>query len=257
MDLPEYTSKTLARSPLVLVAAQINFEDIGAEVRHSQARHMQKLVGSHWTQLQAAPQMKTTMTPAGAVNEPNRNAYRLLSADGSWAALLNPDSVTLETRSYPGWGQMLSTIEAFAEAIAEVYDPSSEIRLGLRYVDQVPLPDTWEGWKGLIPDHLLGILIDPRFEDGILGSEQRVLLRLDEQIRCILRHGLIATESDKPGSGYLLDYDLFRENCGGYSADSVTAGADALHAYAGRLFRASITDELYAWLDGGLDHARH
>ncbi|HEX3731535.1 MAG TPA: TIGR04255 family protein, partial [Mycobacteriales bacterium] len=119
MDLPEYTSKVLARSPLVLVATQINFEDVGGEVTHAQARQMQKVVGPRWSQLQAAPQMKTTMTPAGAVNEPNRNAYRLLSTDGSWAALLNPDSVTLETRSYSGWDQMLATIKAFAQAIAD------------------------------------------------------------------------------------------------------------------------------------------
>ena len=188
MDLPEYTSRALARSPLVLVATQINFEDVGGEVTHAQAREMQNRLGPRWSQLQSAPQMKTTMTPAGAVNEPNRSAYRLLNADASWAALLNPDSVTLETRSYPGWDDMLSTIESFARAIADVYDPGSEVRLGLRYVDQVPCPDGREGWNGLIPDPVLCVVNDPRFADGVLGSDQRVLLEVDDQVRCIFRY---------------------------------------------------------------------
>lgn len=250
MDLPEYNSVPLARSPLVLVAAQINFEEVGREVTHAQARMLQKAVGPQWTNLMAAPLVTTTMTATGAVNEPTRQAYRLASADGQWSALLNPDSVTIETRAYTRWAEMRAAISGFADAVAEVYDPSSELRLGLRYVDQIPLPDGHDGWEGLIPDHLLGVATDPRLGSGVLASDQRVLLQVSEGARCVMRHGLLADDNGDFGRVYLLDYDVFRDNSRPYDPDFVAAGAEDLHGLIGGLFMASITDVLYGWLKG-------
>lgn len=248
MDLPEYVSEHLPGSPLVLAAAQINFEEVGREVTHKQARQIQKAVGGNWTQLMTAPLISTTLTATGAVNEPTRQAYRLATADGKWSALLNPDSVTVETRAYPGWEDMLATVMAFAEAVGEVYDPSSELRLGLRYVDQVQLPDGHNDWSGLIPEHILGIANDTHLGSGVLASDQRVLLQVAPDARCVMRHGLLADESGSFGRVYLLDYDIFRENAGSYSPESVADGADALHAFVGGLFMASITPALYKML---------
>jgi uncharacterized protein (TIGR04255 family) len=250
LDLPEYVSQHLARSPLVLVAVQINFEQVDREVTHSRARQIQKLAGTRWRKLQPSSILTATMTPGGTVNEAPRQAYRLLSFDDSWSAQLNPDSVTVETRSYPGWGEMREAIAAMAAAVAEVYDPANEIRLGLRYVDQIALPEANDNWQGLIPDHLLGVALDPRLGEAVLASDQRVLLQLDDEVRCLFRHGLLANDQNEFGKVYLLDYDVFRENGGSYSAADVEAGIDFLHDSAGRLFRASVTDRLYDWLRG-------
>lgn len=234
----------------MLAAAQINFEEVGREVTHAQARRLQKAVGRDWTKLMAAPLVSATLTATGAVNEPTRQAYRLSTTDGTWSALLNPDSVTMETRAYPGWEAMRATVVAFAEAVAEVYDPSNELRLGLRYVDQVPLPDGHEDWTGLIPEHILGIAKDARLGAGVLASDQQVLLQIDPDARCVMRHGLLADERGDFGRVYLLDYDIFRENAGSYSAASVARGADALHGFVGGLFMASITPSLHEMLRG-------
>lgn len=250
MDLPEYVSEHLARSPLVLAAAQINFEEVGREVTHMQARSIQKIVGGAWTQLIAAPLISTTLTNTGAVNEPARQAYRLATTDGTWSALINPDSVTVETRAYPGWADMRATIVAFAKAVADVFDPSSELRLGLRYVDQVPLPEGHDDWAGLIPERILGIANDPHLGSGVLASDQRVLLQVAPDARCVMRHGLLADEAGVFGRVYLLDYDIFRENAGSFSAAAVAEGADALHSFVGGLFKASIMPELHQMLRG-------
>jgi uncharacterized protein (TIGR04255 family) len=248
--LPEYVGEHLSGSPLVLVATQINFEEVGREVTHGQARQFQRAIGGGWTQLMAAPLLTTTMTPTGAVNEPPRQAYRLSTTDGTWSALLNPDSVTVETRAYPGWESMRDTMEAFANAVADVYDPSSELRLGLRYVDQVVLPEGRDGWEGLIPESLLGIAKDPHLGSGVLASDQRVLLQVADDTRCVFRHGLLADEAGVLGRIYLLDYDVFRDRARPYEAASVIEGADELHGFAGGLFRASVSDELYALMRG-------
>lgn len=250
MRLPEYVSEPLAYSPLVLVAAQINFEEIGRGVEHGQARQVQRALGADWASLAATPLVEATMTPAGVVNQPNRSAYRLATADGGWSVLLNPDRVTLETTAYDGWATFSERFALLAQAVAEVFDPGTEQRLGLRYIDQIPLPAGWDGWQGLVPDTLLGVGIDERFISGILGSDQRLLLQLEAGIRCVFRHGLLTdAATNQVGAAYLLDYDVYRENRP-YDAAGLVEGAEMLHAYVGRLFKASITDDLYEVLKG-------
>lgn len=251
MDLPKYESVHLQRSPLVLVAAQINFEEVARDVSHRQARDVQRAISTDfWRKLQAAPQVRTTLTPAGAVSEPNRQAYRLLSADEAWSLVINPDSVILETREYLGWADMAVKVTAIAEAVSEVLDPAQQLRLGLRYVDQVPMPDGHESWQGLIPDTLLGIRIDRTFGDAVLGSDERHLLQVDNDVRCMLRHGLLADTEQRPGRLYLLDYDVYNETQRPFAAQDVTAVAETLHEYAGSLFLASVEKDLYDWLKG-------
>ncbi len=250
MQLPEYVSQPLTYSPLVLVAAQINFEEVGRGVEHEQARRVQRALGPEWASLAAAPLVEATMTPGGAVNHPNRSAYRLATADGAWSVLLNPDRVTLETTSYDGWATFSARFALLAASVAEVFDPGTEQRLGLRYIDQIQLPAGWEVWQGLVPDTLLGVSIDDRFDGGILGSDQRLLLQLDGDIRCVFRHGLLTdAATNQVGAAYLLDYDVYRENRP-YSPDGLAEGAEMLHSYVGRLFRASISDDLYEVLKG-------
>lgn len=251
MDLPKYESVHLQRSPLVLVAAQINFEEVAQEVKHPQARAIQRAMTTKiWTTLQSAPQVRTTLTPHGAVNEPNRQAYRLLSRDGAWSTVVNPDSVILETRAYTGWAEMFARLTDLAQAVATVLDPAQRLRLGLRYVDQVAMPNDAESWEGLIPDSLLGVVRDDRYGASILGSEQRHLLQLDGDARCLLRHGLLPDSEGRPYGAYLLDYDVFSDAAAVFDAGEVSACAARLHSYAGALFRITVTDRLYEWLKG-------
>jgi len=234
----------------VLVAAQISFEEVGREVTHAQARSFQRLMGDgDWTQLQSAPLMSATMTPAGTVTEPNRQAYRLATSDGGWGLLMNPDSVAVETRSYTSWPDFRAVLETLIAAVAEVFDPATELRLGLRYIDQIPLPDGYADWSKLVHESLLGLTADDRFGGSVLASDQRVMLQLDEDVRSVLRHGLLPAAEEGTLGQYLLDFDVFREHRP-FSAESAIQGADKLHHFVGRLFMACVTPELYAWLKG-------
>lgn len=246
MDLPKYESVRLRRSPLVLVVAQINFEDTGSDVSHAQAREIQRVMGNDWTRLQVANQVRATITPTGAVNELQRRAYQLATQDGSWSLLVNPDSVNLETRAYTGWTDLAPKFRSAAEAVAKVFDPAQQLRLGLRYVDQVPLPDGRTSWDGLIPDSLLGLVQHPVFGACIIGAEHRSLLALPGTAKGLFRHGQM-DDADK-GQVYLLDYDVFDDASVPFAADHAAEAAEQLHQYAGSLFRVSVTDDLYARL---------
>lgn len=250
VDLPDYESEKFNRSPLVLVAAQVNYEEVAREIEHRQARNFQGAMGAEWKHLQSAPLIRATMTPQGAVSEPNRQAYRLSTVDDTWSVLINPESVTLESRAYGGWAELRQRFERMVAAVADVFDPATEARLGLRYVNQVRLPDGRTGWDGLLADFLLGLLSDDRFSGCVLASDQRVFIRLDDDTRCLLRHGLLPGEAAAgKSSSYLLDLDVFRENRD-YDTGDAMAGIDRLHQRLGQVFRASIKADLYMWLKG-------
>jgi len=249
VDLPETQSELLTNSPLILVAAQVTYEEVAWEVGHRQARDVQRRLGSDWTQLQSTPLITSNLTPLGPINEPNRQAYRLTTGDGNVSVLLNPSSAAIETRAYGRWADFAARLQALVEAVAEVFDPGTEQRFGLRYVDQITRPEGHADWRGLILDELLGVAGHPLLGPGLLGSEQRLALQLDVGLRCLLRHGPLAL-NDTPWSAYLLDFDLYREDQQSFSPDDVLAFAGRAHDQANRLFRAMITSDLYAILKG-------
>ncbi|MDT5046290.1 MAG: hypothetical protein QOG75_2143 [Mycobacterium sp.] len=250
LDLPAYRSQHLKRSPLVLVAAQANFEEVG-QLSHGQARNVQKkLDDKQWTTLQPATQVQFALTPSGPI-QATQQAYRVQTSDGNWTLSLNPDSVTLETTSYAGWDDFLERFSAIAAAVTEVFDPSQCLRLGLRYIDQIPLPDGKDSWEGLINDFVRGLVDAPTFGSSILGADQRHLLQLAGGARCMFHQGLLADEHSQLASNtYLLDYDVFIETPRPYDPTDIATQAATLHDHVGALFRASIEDELFSWLKG-------
>ncbi|WP_169584584.1 TIGR04255 family protein [Antrihabitans stalactiti] len=250
LQLARYDSEPLQRSPLVLVAAQINFEEIGTGVSHAQAREIQKALDASWTSLQPAPQMRVTLTATGPVSETSRSAYRLQSSVGAWSLVISPDSVTLETQNYPGWGKMAPQIESVADAVAKVFDPSQCLRLGLRYIDKIPLPDGHDNWDGLIPAAIRSLLSDPTFGGSVLGSDQRHMLQLEEGALCMFHHGLQADDQGRASGIYLLDYDVFDQSPRAFAVGDIMAATTVLHQHTGALFRASLDDTLYEWLKG-------
>jgi len=232
-----------------MVAAQVNFEEIG-QLSHVQARKVQKKLGDEWTGLQPATQVQFAITPSGPI-QATLQAYRLQTSDASWTLSLNPDSATLETNSYAGWDDFIEKFSAAVSAVAVVFDPAQCLRLGLRYIDRIQLPDGKESWAGLIKDFVRGVVDTPTFGSSILGADQRHLLLLDEGARCMFHQGLEIDEKTQLASnGYLLDYDVFVETPRPYDAADIATQADKLHAHVGALFKASIEDELFAWLKG-------
>jgi uncharacterized protein (TIGR04255 family) len=250
MDLPTYESRPLERSPLVQVATQISFEEVAAGIAHGQARRVQKSLGAEWSVLQAAPQVRTTLTPSGPVSEKPREAWRLLNKRGDWSLTINPDNLVLETRNYDSWGEMSRHVSSALAAVVEVFDPAQVQRVGLRYIDQVPLPDGASTWKGLIRDSLLGLTDDELFSSRVITSDHRDLLQLRDDIRCLFRHGYVPNEDGPPASFFLLDYDVFHEDVEPFNLDALGKIMDDLHDYAGSMFIASITETLYEWLRG-------
>ena len=250
MDLKDYESRNLTRSPLILVAAQINFEEVAREISHPQARLFQNHIGSEWIQLQATPLVTTTFLPSGApIQEPQRQAWRFSTKDDQWSVFVRPDNITLETQAYISWPQFAERFAAICSAAATVFDPSSRLRLGLRFVDKIQMPEGKESWDGLITDALLGMASDSRFKDGVLASDQRVLVQYPDGTRCLLRHGIMP-EVGVSLPIFLLDFDVFTEGKDRFDASEIATVSENLHLQMGRTFRTCLSDEMYQWLKG-------
>jgi uncharacterized protein (TIGR04255 family) len=251
MELKEYESRILVRSPLILVAVQINFEEVAREISHAQARAFQREIGSEWVQLQAAPLVTTTITSTGVpIQEPNRQAWRIATEDEKWSIFLRPDNITMETQNYARWEQFSERFAVICAAAATVFDPAVRFRIGLRYVDKIPMPEGKESWDGLISNSLLGMASDSQFKDGILASDQRVLIQYSDGIRCLLRHGIMP-EAEVPLPFFLLDFDVFTEGKDRFDVSDIATVSENLHLRVGQTFRTCLTDEMYELLKGG------
>ncbi|WAL72681.1 TIGR04255 family protein [Kitasatospora sp. YST-16] len=236
----------LDHSPLALVAAQVHFEDVG-DVSRQDARALQNVLGRQaWPEIQGQQLLVGVIGPTGIGQQPPRLAWQIAQPDRTKVVSLNPDSVAMETGSYAGWQDYSQNLTKLIAAVADVIAPTQVRRVGLRYVNQITLPDGHETWDGLIPDHVLGLAAkDSPVAQAIWATEQRVALKVDDEIQCIFRHGLF---SDTEGSKkYLLDYDIYRESQRGFDVTEISQTANALHERVWLLFRATVTEDLFKY----------
>ncbi|MET7944395.1 TIGR04255 family protein [Streptomyces sp. NPDC005302] len=247
LKLPEHSGERLSRSPLILVAIQITFEDLG-DIARSDARAIQNVMGrTKWPGLFSNPIFSGVLSATGINQQPSRQGWRLTSSsDAVSAASIAPDSATIETRAYPGWATYSGHFSSLVDALADTLGPQQHLRLGLRYINQVALPEWAADWRELIPSTFLGPLLDPTLGPGVTATEQRIVIDVDDEAHCLLRHGVFADGEGK--SQYLLDYDVYGESQDTFEPQKIKAEAERLHDAVSGLFRATITDKLHQHL---------
>jgi uncharacterized protein (TIGR04255 family) len=250
LDLPDPDRAQLPRSPLELVVCQIRFDRQIANSDGKVARAFGEML------VQKYPDFAQISDVAGAevsfglapgvsqVNQNPLNGWRFGSSD-TLAALLMPDHVSLETSAYTCWEDFSPRLSHLVDCTAEIVDPALEQRLGMRYVDRITEPRLTNApaWAKYIRPELLGPILHPAFGPHVQATQQQVVLSLDAETNCGLRHGLLGN----PESGtvdYVLDYDLYREGGRPFDADNIKQVLETFHTAALQLFQASITEDL-------------
>ena len=128
----------------------------------------------------------------------------------------------------------------------QILQPSVEVRLGLRYVNQITHPPIKASneWTGLIAEGFLGPLAIPNLAEGTDALESRVIFDLGDGLKCLLRHGSFA-DTARPGLlTYLIDTDCYRELGVRFNRDEVLATSDRLNDLAVSLFQQVTTPRL-------------
>ena len=252
LALPEADSTRLRKSPLEVVVAQIRYENAphAAEGRVALAVHeaLDGAQGPYPNVDQVAVQtVNFTFGPGQAPQAEQAAAsqtWRFASKDGAWTVSLTPDFVALETTRYATWADDFRVrLDAIVDAVAEHVRPVLNPRIGVRYIDRVAELDLRSpaDWEPYVSAGLLGPARHAVLGPGIRQAQQQLLIEVDEETACALRHGFVA-EGER--LDYLLDFDVFRQAGRRFDPDEVKRTADRLNDYSLRLFHVCVTPAL-------------
>jgi uncharacterized protein (TIGR04255 family) len=253
--LPDPDPALLPGAPLDLVVCQVRFE-LRNEISTPQVGlTFQAALGGkdgEYPRLDSvggqAINLEVSGTGAPTVTRNDApGGWRFQSADGAWIVSLMPDHLALESRrSYPGWETFSVRLHTLIDVLVAQLGPEIEQRVGLRYIDQIKEVDATSAadWSRYLAPELLGLAAHEVLGAHVANARQQLLLDLGEDYGCVLNHGFLPDEnSDR--LGYALDFDVFRDGARPFDPAALRETLSILHEDAFKLFRASITDELY------------
>lgn len=255
LALPEPRDEPLPRSPLRLVALQVRHTPADRSALALGLRVQDALGGPHRWRLE--PIQTQTWTLSASSEQPPANAttvgpggWQLTSETASASATLGTDSVSIETTVYPGWVAFQSAIESLVTAMSAESLPAAELRIGLRYVNRIehPAVEQPSDWNRWIDSAVLGV-VNHAIGPGITGTQQQIDMRITDEIRALIQHGLIRDQSTGKYV-YLMDLDTYRLGARPFDPSDALSAVDRLHATVLTIFQSLITPELYSYLAG-------
>lgn len=244
---------------------------VAAEVRYPPADHfanevpadLRRLVEARFPIQESATQLTVTV---GQISQPAQATmiHRFLQRDRLASLSISRDAVTLETTAYERWESFHQLFVSMVEAIEQSNRPAGVTRIGLRYIDEVRLPDppaAPQGWQGWLDDRLVGPFL---LNDGARGPDQgTIVLQFGTAPgyltvlraapvpsgRAVQEEGPLRVPFRTPDSAYfLLDTDaswadpsrLVPE----FRAPEISQTLENLHRPCHALFESVITDRL-------------
>lgn len=250
-------------SPLALVAAEVRFSD-APRLRQSEtldaiAVAVESLVPVH-EQVQGAvniqvvngqPQMQVV---TGRV---------MKNVDGTAALSIFPDRLSFETTAYAEYTTFKANVVACAQALVGAGVAPAIQRVGLRYLDEIRVPDTkvadarlWSDWVDQrLVDHLqLGPGGAPIARaDGMISYDLGDHKGLNFRFAALSGGAVVVTGNlvRRPFTEnvpvFVLDFDGYQDFSGPkatlLSTDVVALTLDAVHGPAGETFQNAITDQ--------------
>jgi uncharacterized protein (TIGR04255 family) len=254
LELPDPNPERLGRSPLELVVCQIRHESLPV-LDGRQALALRDEIGpdlyptieqaqAHTIEVVGGPQRAPT-AQVGAIQQ----GWEFKSEAGDWLVSVMPEHVALQTTAYTTWeGDFQGRLAAIVQAVDEHVGPAIEHRLGLRYVDQIPVPnaqiDTAVDWQPYFVPELLGLISNEVLGSAVVGSRQQVDFVVIGDVRCSLRHGFSLLPNGKPGP-YVLDFDVYREKARAFDTTGILQTLDEFNRTAVSLFQQIISDALF------------
>lgn len=259
LDLPAPMDERLERSPLKLVVCQVRYAETlrAADVRAGLAVQ-EALGGREGWHLEALKHQSFSFSavagevPAAPKIETAPNGWRMKSHDDAWTVTVLPDSVGIETTTYPSWDLFVERLGILLGAVSKALEPEAEERLGLRYINHiehpsVTSPSEWDGW---IRGNVLGLLGDRAIGGRAVAAQQQIDLKPTDEIKATIRHGFFLEQQSRRPT-YVMDFDVYREGARVFDPNDVIQGTAVLNGLARQLFQAMITPKLYEYFRGG------
>lgn len=200
--------------------------------------------------------------PAGRANEVTETSPKFFSRDSSTAVTFRQDSLVVETTRYDRFERLQELCLRAVDARQDVDKIDGIDRVGLRYIDEVRIPDagvdvaTWRPW---IHQSLLGPASIGE-EHGLAASQLQAVMSFDAAPgrSLILRWGPrvgyavdpggdLKRTTTPPGPYFLLDIDSFWvaiDQTPAVDRTWLSATCEDLHRPIRALFESLITDKL-------------
>jgi len=209
------------------------------------------------SQLEITGQLNGAVGPQTRVR--NDEQLRFTSRDKRTSVIFAPNAVTLETTRYETWEELRELATAALEARMGIAPVDGVERVGLRYLDEVRVPDvSAPGWGEWINPQLAAPALAP---DVLRPHQQQSVVQYttdSPEVVVALRYGavdgpsavqgspLLVTAPPASGPFFLIDTDASWTPAEVPPLDpaSVLEKADDLHNYVKELFEASLTDRL-------------
>ena len=173
------------------------------------------------------------------------------NATGSRIVRVSVVNFTLLVTDYLHFDEYLSSLAAtFAPAI-EIFQLHNVERIGLRYVNQIPIPTTDAG------NQYVKYVRTPLSANAFSGHNisnflTEVVLDLDSTNKLTIRGGLLPQQMDKTDRSYLLDFDCY--SLGGsvpLPGDKLKALLEQYHDAIEAEFIRAVTDEYWKYMADG------
>jgi len=252
--LPEYKHVVFKKSPLELCVAQVRYPPVPGFPEDDLALRLRKAMKKDFPFSALEHTMNLVVTPQGVHQSQGNATWRLTDLSKRWSVVVGEDNVTVETRKYSSFEELVTRTVSAIEMVGQALEISHQTRVGLRYVNEIRHDEgeTYKTWTKLLAPDLLGVsranLLGGEVEQTIAEARAR---RSDGSL--LIRHGFlkgttIAAPNQAPpkqSSFYLLDLDYFNEETEEYGA-GLKERLIAYHSVIYRIFRWAIGEgDLY------------
>jgi uncharacterized protein (TIGR04255 family) len=243
----------LRKSPLQIVAAELRFPE--AVFLPEDLKKIRRELGKDYPASSTEHGMGIELSIEGLRQQQTiqRHVYR--TSDGAHQLGLTSTSLVLEGRGggqYEGFERFLERWIKAVEVVEPIAEISTQIRLGLRYINQLPVKDASPGLDALdgrINPALLSPIGADGFSFAVVTSAQELRLA-NEYGKATLRHGLqVAQEGTPPAGNYLVDIDFYDDEIADFELDKHVEQLKLFNSQVWSIFRWSLTDEEYERLE--------
>jgi uncharacterized protein (TIGR04255 family) len=243
----------LARAPLASVVAQVRFPPVFAlNVETSRDELLAALQHDlvDYPLFARLHGQEILLGPQGVQSaESKPTSFQFSSDDGVWNVGISGDSLSLQTTQYDHFNDFVNRWTSIAEAVKNHLSPPRQLRLGLRYIDELRAEgaDTPDRWQNLLAPEVIGLASSQRWGPATRQSFQEWLLEVDD-VRCTVRHGFLPTAVHSREPFYLLDTDCHVDEVMPFEPDAQARDLDRFNDIAYELFRSSLEDDFYEGL---------
>jgi uncharacterized protein (TIGR04255 family) len=259
-------------APLALVAMEVRFPNAseGPSLPMPVQRAFRDLLGEGWViEAVQAQRLSLSFGPGGAAAPPapiqTLTLPRFTVRDRTTAVAVTDASLTVETTAYRHYPDFRAVVETALTAASEVIRPEGVARVGLRYIDEIRVPDissegdaaVWGAWldPSLMPPRLSEMVSQgfpsPRWEGAaqyVTGENQTMVLRYGPRMGYLVNPvgPLKRPQAPPPGPIFVLDFDCFWEptDIPEFEVGGLLTTCDQLRAPIRHLFDLLVTDKL-------------